>query len=185
MRVILAVTGASGVAYGLELARSLKGQELHTIVTKSAKDIAKEELEDKEKAIQELSTFSTLHDENNFNSPLASGSFLFDAMVICPCSMKTISAIANGYSSNLVSRAADVAIKEGRKLILVPRETPLSPIHLENMLKLSRLGVVILPASPGFYGNPKKITDLVDFIVGRVLDQLSIRNSKYKRWKHA
>ena len=184
MRIILAITGASGVAYGLELARSLKGQQLHTIVTKSAKDIAKVELED-QKPLQELSTFSTLHDENDFNSPLASGSFLFDAMVICPCSMKTLSAIANGYSSNLVSRAADVALKEGRKLILVPRETPLSPIHLENMLRLSRLGVIILPASPGFYGKPKKIADLLDFVVGRVLDQLNIRNSKYRRWKHA
>ena len=185
MRIILAITGASGVAYGLELARSLKGHEVHTIITKPAKEIMKEETENPEKTIVELSKLGTLHDENNFNSPLASGSFLFDAMVICPCSMKTLSAIANGYSSNLVTRAADVALKERRKLILVPRETPFNSIHLENMLKLSRLGVIILPASPGFYGKPKTVTELIDFIVGRVLDQLGIQNEKYKRWKHA
>ncbi len=185
MRIILAITGASGVAYGLELARSLEDHELHIIITKTAKDIIKEEIENPEKTSTELSKLGALHDENNFNSPIASGSFLFDAMVICPCSMKTLSAIANGYSSNIVARAADVALKENRKLILVPRETPLNPIHLENMLKLSRIGVIVLPASPGFYGKPKTVTELIDFIVGKVLDQLNIKNSKYKRWNHA
>ncbi|MFH0818257.1 MAG: UbiX family flavin prenyltransferase [Candidatus Micrarchaeota archaeon] len=185
MRLVLAITGASGISYGLSLARSLKGNELHIIVTKSAKSIIDEELGNPKKILLELSKLGTLHDENSFHSPLASGSFLLDAMVICPCSMKTLSAIANGYSSNLVTRAADVALKEHRKLILVPRETPLSPIHLENMLKLSKFGAVILPASPAFYGKPKSLDELIDFIVGRVLDQLGIKNSKYKRWKHA
>jgi 4-hydroxy-3-polyprenylbenzoate decarboxylase len=184
MRIILAITGASGAIYGLELARSLKGHELHIIATKSAREIMEEEIGGSGKLLSELSKLGTMHDENSFSSPLASGSFIFDAMAICPCSMKTMSAIANGYSSNLVTRAADVSIKERRKLILVARETPLSPIHLENMLKLARLGVIILPASPGFYGKPKAIAELVDFIVGRVLDALGIKNSKYKRWKH-
>jgi 4-hydroxy-3-polyprenylbenzoate decarboxylase len=185
MILILAITGASGAAYGLTLAQSLKGHELHVIVTDSAKKIIDEEIGNKEKLLSELAKLATLHDEHSFDSPLASGSFLFDAMVICPCSMKTLAAIANGYSSNLVARAADVTLKEKRKLILVPRETPLSAIHLENMLKLSRLGVIVLPACPAFYSKPKDIDELVNFVVGRVLDQLGIQNKKYRRWKHA
>jgi 4-hydroxy-3-polyprenylbenzoate decarboxylase len=185
MKIILAITGASGVAYGLELARSLKGHELHMVITSTAKGIMDEEAGGSKPAMAELSKLGTIHDEHSFDSPLASGSFLFDAMVVCPCSMKTLAAIANGYSSNLVARAADVSLKEHRKLILVPRETSLNAIHLENMLKLSKLGVVVLPASPAFYSKPKSINELVNFIVGRVLDQLGIPNKKYKRWKDA
>ncbi len=182
MKIILAITGASGASYSLELARSLKGHELHVIITKSAKEIINSEISRPNQALAELSGLGEIHDEGDFSSPLASGSFVFDAMVVCPCSMKTLSAIANGYSSNLVARAADVALKEHRKLIIVPRETPMSAIHLENMLRLSRLGVVVLPASPAFYGKPKKIEELVGFIVGRVLDSLGIKNEKYARW---
>jgi flavin prenyltransferase len=185
MKIILAITGASGVAYGLALAKELKGHELHLVVSDSAKKIFQDELEDGKKALAELSGLGKVYDNSSFDAPMASGSFLFDAMVVCPCSMKTLSAIANGYSSNLICRAADVALKERRKLILVPRETPLSAIHLENMLKLAKLGVVILPASPGFYGKPKTISELTNFIVGRVLDQLGIANKAYKRWNHA
>lgn len=184
MRIILAITGASGAVYGLSLARSLKGHELHVIVTDSAKKIMDEEMGGSKNPLSELTRLATIHNEHSFDSQLASGSFLFDAMVVCPCSMKTLSAIANGYSSNLVARAADVALKEKRKLILVPRETPLSAIHLENMLKLSQLGVIIMPASPAFYNSPKSIEDMVEFMTGRALDQLGIKNEKFKRWKH-
>jgi 4-hydroxy-3-polyprenylbenzoate decarboxylase len=115
-------------------------------------------------------------------APVASGSNPADAMVVCPCSMGTLAAIAQGMSDNLIERAADVSIKEGRKLILVPRETPFSVIHLENMLKLARLGVVILPPSPGFYTHPSTIEDMVDFVVARILDQLRVPNSLMPRW---
>lgn len=115
-------------------------------------------------------------------APLASGSNPADAMVVCPCTMGTLASIAAGLSQNLIERAADVAIKEGRKLVLVPRETPFSPIHLENMLKLARLGVVILPPSPGFYTHPQTVEDMVDFVVARVLDQIGVPNDLMRRW---
>lgn len=185
MRIVLAITGASGVIYGLELARSLSGHELHIIVTNTAKEVIANELGDLKDALSELSELGKLYDENDFSSPLASGSFLCDATIICPCSMKTLSAVANGYSNNLVARAADIALKEKRKLILVPRETPLSAVHLGNMLKIASIGATILPASPAFYGKPRSIGELIDFIVGRVLDSLGIENKKFKRWGDA
>ena len=117
-----------------------------------------------------------------WTAPIASGSGAPHQMVVCPCSTGTLSAIATGASNNLVERAADVALKEGRKLILVPREAPFSAIHLENMLKLARLGVVILPAAPGFYHQPQSIDDLVDFIVARILDQLGLPQTLVPRW---
>ena len=115
-------------------------------------------------------------------APIASGSNPPDAMVVCPCTMGTLASIAAGLADKLIERAADVVIKEGRKLILVPRETPFSPIHLENMLKLARLGVVILPANPGFYHHPQSVQDLVDFVVARVLDQLAVPHQLLPRW---
>ncbi|MFH1447936.1 MAG: UbiX family flavin prenyltransferase [Candidatus Micrarchaeota archaeon] len=184
MRIVLGITGASGVIYGLSLAKALRAHELHIILSDSSKKLIEEEVGDTKRQIRELSKHARIHDDGSFDSPLASGSFVFDAMVICPCTMKTLSAIANGYSENLLCRAADVALKEHRKLILVPRETPINAIHIENMLKLSRLGTVILPASPAFYPKPKKISDVVDFIVGRILDQLNVTHKKYLGWKH-
>jgi 4-hydroxy-3-polyprenylbenzoate decarboxylase len=115
-------------------------------------------------------------------APVASGSNPADAMVVCPCSMGTLASIALGTSDNLIERAADVSIKEGRKLVLVPRETPLSAIHLEHMLKLARLGVVILPPAPGFYSHPQTVQDMVDFIVARILDQLAVPHQLMARW---
>jgi len=115
-------------------------------------------------------------------SPAASGSNPADAMVVCPCTMGTLAGIAQGLSDNLIERAADVTLKEGRKLVLVPRETPFSAIHLENMLKLARLGVVILPPNPGFYHHPQSVSDIVDFVVARILDHLGVAHELMPRW---
>ncbi len=121
-------------------------------------------------------------DEDNMYAPIASGSIAIDAMVVIPCSMKTLAAIANGFASNLIERAADVTLKERRELIIVPREMPLSAIHLKNMLTLAELGCHIIPAMPAFYHHPKKIQDMVDFVVGRVLDSMGIENELSPRW---
>ena len=123
-----------------------------------------------------------MYGRDEWFAPVASGSNAPDAMVVCPCTMGTLAAIAQGLASKLIERAADVVIKEGRKLILVPRETPFSPIHLENMLRLARAGVVILPPSPGFYHRPQRVDDLVDFVVARILDQLAVPHALMARW---
>jgi len=121
-------------------------------------------------------------DEDNMQAPIASGSIKVDAMIVIPCSMKTLASVANGFASNLIERAADVTLKEKRKLIIVPRETPLSAIHLRNMLTLAELGCHIIPAMPAFYHHPKRVSDMVDFIVGRVLDSMEIANDLSPRW---
>jgi 4-hydroxy-3-polyprenylbenzoate decarboxylase len=123
------------------------------------------------------------YDPDDLTTAINSGSCRFESMVIAPCTMKTLSAISNGYASNAVTRAADVALKERRNLIIIPRETPLRSVHLENMLNISREGGVILPAMPGFYHKPEKIQDMVDFIVGKILDILKIDNHLYQRWQ--
>ena len=173
MKVLIGITGASGITYASRLIEVLreKGIDTDCIASDAAKKIAK----------HEGVKFDCLA-EDDIEASFASGSFHVDAMVIVPCSMKTLSAVATGYASNLITRSADVMIKEGRKLVLVPRETPLSPIHLENMLKLSRIGVAILPAMPAFYPKPEKIEDMVDFIVGKILDNLGIENNMFQRW---
>jgi 4-hydroxy-3-polyprenylbenzoate decarboxylase len=192
----LAITGASGAAYALRLLEVLLGQgeavDLMVsapghIVISMETDIS---LPGRPAEIQRFlgEHFSAaggqlrVFGREEWTAPVASGSSAPRAMVVCPCTTGTLAGIAAGSSQNLIERAADVAIKEGRKLILVPRETPFSAIHLENMLRLARLGVVILPPNPGFYQKPGSIDDLVDFVVARILDQLGVANDLSPRW---
>lgn len=181
--IVVAITGASGVIYGVRLLEVLKELGEHTtlLITEPAKIILEYEMGINEAKLEKLV-------DRNFNpkdltTDINSGSCRFQSMVIVPCTMKTVSAIANGYASNAITRTADVALKEKRNLILVPRETPLRPVHLENMLKISREGCTILPAMPAFYHQPEKMEDLVDFVVGKILDSLKIDNHLFKRWK--
>jgi len=181
MKLVIAVTGASGIIYAENFLKATKKHkiETHLIITESAKKVAKHE----NIKIEKFESLTNHHyDPNDLEAPISSGSYKIDAMVIIPCSMKTVGALAHGYTENLVTRAADVQLKEKRKLILVPRETPLHAIHLENMAKLGQNGVVILPAMPGFYHNPKTIEELADFISGKILDQLEIKNDQFTRW---
>ncbi len=191
---VVAMTGASGAIYGLTLLRELvrARQKIHFVISPDGLTVLREETgvvwePDEEGLNRDLrrhfpGSRITAYDPRNFYAPIASGSALTDGMVIAPCSMKTIAGIASGYSASLIERAADVTIKERRPLVLVPRETPLSAIHLENLHRLSLLGVTILPAMPGFYQKPKTIEDLANFVVGRILDNLKIRHNLYPRW---
>lgn len=194
--VILGITGASGVQYGIRLLEQLltQGHRVYLLVTRAAHVVISMETELSWPAsTHELSKQLCLRygvdndqlkvcGESEWASPIASGSSDVDAMVVCPCSMGTLSSIATGASGNLLERAADVVLKERRKLILVPRETPFSDIHLENMLKLSRMSAVILAANPGFYNKPQSLEDIVDFMVARILDHLEIKQSLQPRW---
>lgn len=181
MRIVLGVTGASGAIYGVRLAAELQkaGAELTIVVSDAAKQVLTAEVPE---GLKQLERSGRLLSEHDLDADISSGSTKTDVTVICPCSMKTLSAIANGYAHNLISRNADVAIKEQRKLVLVVREMPLNAIHLENMLKLAKLGVVILPASPGFYHKPKTVDDLVNHVVGKVMDALGIESNLFERW---
>lgn len=197
--ITLALSGASGMAYGLRLLECLLAANLrvYLLVSQAAHVVAKQELGvalparpgDLEKQLTEslqaregqLRVFG----REDWNAPVASGSNPADAMVVCPCSMGTLAAIAHGLSDNLIERAADVMLKEQRKLILVPREAPFSTLHLENMLKLSRMNAVILPANPGFYHRPESVEDIIDFVVARILDQLGVPHTLMARWGEA
>ena len=183
---IVAITGASGVIYGIRLLEVLAEQKLpvELVISDTAKIVMREELGiDMTYPTSEVGLgLRHIHDFHDFTAPIASGSYPTEGMVVVPCSMGTLGAIASGLSQNLIHRAADCTIKEGRKLILVPRETPLSAIHLENMLKLSRLGVRIVPAMPAFYSGQQSVGELIDFMVGKVLDQMSIPHALYPRW---
>ncbi len=180
MRTIVAVTGASGAAYAETLLRALKG-DVELILTHDAETVIAEELGVSPDAFRKLATESFAADD--LSAPAASGSHRFDAMVIVPCSGTTLAKIAHGIADNLVTRAAAVALKEGRKLVLVPRETPLSLIQLENLVAVTRAGAIVLPAMPGFYHRPQEVQDLVDFVVARILDQIGVDHKLAARWK--
>ncbi|HID61010.1 MAG TPA: UbiX family flavin prenyltransferase [Hadesarchaea archaeon] len=183
MHLIVAITGSSGVIYGVKLLEVCKkfGIETDLIISKPAETLLELELKRKVADIRRLVTRS--YSPDDMTAPMSSGSYEVDGMVIVPCSMKTLGAIANGVTTDLISRAADVTLKQNRPLVLVPRETPLNLIHLENMVKLRRAGATILVAAPAFYHEPKGISDLVDFIAGRILEILDFDHKLYRRWK--
>lgn len=194
--IAVALTGASGMAYGLRLVECLlqAGANVQLLYSQVAQIVAKQEMDialpsrPAEVATVLAQRFGAtpgrlaVYGREEWFAPLASGSNPPAAMVICPCTMGTLAAIACGLADNLVERAADVVMKEGRKLILVPRETPLSVIHLENMLKLARAGAVILPANPGFYHRPRSVQEVVDFVVARILDHVGVPHALIRRW---
>jgi len=179
--MLVAITGASGAILGIKFLEELKKLEIETelIISEKAEIIIKTETEYDIKEVRELAIKN--YEVNDLTAAPASGSYKVDKMVVIPCSMKTLAAVANGYSDNLISRVADVMIKERRRLILVVRETPLNAIHLENMLKLTRLGVVIFPPIPSFYHKPQNVDDIVKHTIGRIFDQAEI-NIDIKRW---
>ena len=178
-RFLVAVTGASGAAYARRLVEAL-GKRAEVIISRDAEEVLQVELGIAASDLAGEAAAAYL--DRDLAAAPASGSHPFEAMVVVPCSGTTLAKIAAGIADNLVTRAAAVALKEQRKLILVPRETPVSAITLENMLKLARLGVVILPASPGFYGKHDTVDDLVDFVVARILDHLGVRHALGPRW---
>jgi 4-hydroxy-3-polyprenylbenzoate decarboxylase len=194
--VTLGFTGASGMAYGLRLLECLLGAGVRValVYSQAAQIVAKQELDvvlparaqDARTALLErcgaAAELLQVYGREDWYAPMASGSSAADAMVVCPCSMGTLAAIATGLADNLIERAADVMLKERRTLVLVPRETPCSLIHLENMARAARAGAVILPANPGFYHRPQRVEDLVDFVVARILDQLGVPNEISARW---
>jgi len=197
--ITLAITGASGSAYGLRLLQSLLDakRQVYLLLSRPGQMVIKMETGlDLPNTPTDIQIYLSKHFQagdgqlrvfgrEQWTAPVASGSNPPEAMVVCPCTTSTLSSIACGASNNLLERAADVMLKEQRKLILVVRETPFSAIHLENMLKLARLGVVIMPASPGFYNKPQSIDEIVDFMVARVLDQLGVEHKLTSRWGEA
>lgn len=182
MRLVVAITGASGVIYGIRLLQALQELKIETHLILTAWGARTVEIETDETVDDVRSLATKVYEDSNMAAAISSGSFRVDGMAIVPCSMKTLASIANGFDDSLVSRAAGVCIKEQRKLVLVPRETPLSRIHLENMAKIAGVGAVILPAMPGFYHRPGNVDDLIDHVVGKVLDQFGIDHNLFKRW---
>jgi len=183
VRLILGITGASGVIYGKRLLEVLHDEniETHLVISRTAERIIKHELSMVKKDLENLASY--VYEDDDWDCQIVSGSFKTDGMIIVPCSMKTLAGIASGYSDNVILRAADVTLKEKRKLVLVPRETPLSAIHLRNMLELAEQSVLIVPAMPAFYHKPKSINEVVDFVVGKILDLLDIEHALYVRWQ--
>lgn len=182
-KIVIGFSGASGIIYGIRLLEVLHSINIQTFLIVS--EWAKKNIEiETDKTLEYVKSLSSINYDNfKLDASVSSGSFLHDGMVIVPCSMKSLSSIANGYDDTLISRAASVTLKESRKLILVPRETPLSRIHLENMIKLQDAGAIILPAMPGFYHKPSTIDEIVDHLVGKILDQLKIKHDLFRRWK--
>lgn len=189
-RYVLAITGASGSLLGIRLLEELlKTSLVHLVISTNTFQLIKDETgidwgKDTQSKVRDYFNTDRLyfHEDKNMYAPIASGSFKTDGMFVVPCSMKTLSGIANGYANNLIERAADVTIKESRPLLLSPREMPFSAIHLENMLKLARIGVKIAPPVPAFYQQPKKLEDIIDFITGKILDSFGIEHGLFKRW---
>ncbi len=192
-RYTVGLTGASGIIYGITLIRELllAGFEVHVIVSQAAELVLNQEQgwQQGENAAQALNSLQDRypqlirHDNQNIAAPIASGSYLTEAMIILPCTMATLSALAQGSSNSLIERAADVMLKENRPLIVVPRETPLSIIHIRNMLLLAEAGGRIVPAMPAFYHHPQRVQDLVDFMVGKILDMLKVPNKMFIRYE--
>lgn len=182
-RVIVGITGASGSAYAVRLLEVLNdfNIEVHAVVTDSGWQVLEHECGLNKADI--AGRVHRLYPINQIGAGIASGSFIIDAMVVVPGSMRTIGSLASGVTDTLLTRAADVMLKEGRPLMLVPRETPLHAIHLENMLKLARAGAIILPAAPGFYHKPQTVADLVDMLVGKILDRLGLKADLFTRWQ--
>lgn len=194
--ITLALTGASGMPYAMRLLESLlaAGHRVYLVYSQAAQFVAAQEMDlnlpaktaEAHRLLvertgcnpEQLRVFA----REDWNAPIASGTGAADAMVVCPCTMGALAAIANGLSDNLIERAADVMLKEGRKLILVPRETPFSAIHLENMLKLARMGAIMLAPNPGFYHRPKGVDDIVGFVVAKILDQLGVEHRLVEKW---
>ena len=182
-RIVLAISGASGAIYGIRAAEVLRADrsiELHLIVSAGARATIEYETDRSAADVLKLADF--VHDEKDLTAPIASGSFLTHAMLVAPCSVRTMSGIANALDENLVVRAADVHLKERRKLVLMVRETPLNANHLRLMHELTLAGAVILPPVPGFYHRPKTLMDLVDHSVGKALDQLGVEHALFERW---
>ncbi|HEY6950256.1 MAG TPA: UbiX family flavin prenyltransferase [Nitrososphaeraceae archaeon] len=182
-KIVVGFSGASGVIYGIRLLEVLNSINMQTYLIIS--EWAKRNIEiETNKTLEYVKSLSSVNYDNfKLDAAVSSGSFVHDGMVIVPCSMKSLSSIANGYDDTLISRAASVTLKESRTLILVPRETPLSRIHLENMIKLQDAGAIILPAMPGFYHKPSTIDEIIDHLVGKILDQLKIKHELFTRWK--
>lgn len=183
MNIIIAITGATGVVYGIRLLEVLKEtkHKRHLVISPWGEKNIKIETDYTIKKVKSLATYN--YSYYNLGALIASGSFLSDAMIVIPCSMKTLSAIASGYTDNLINRAVDVILKEKRKLIIVPRETPLNIIHLQNMITVANVGGIILPPIPAFYYNPKSVDDVINHTIGKILDQLNIKNEFFFRWR--
>lgn len=182
MRIIVGITGASGAIFGVRTLQALRGLQIetHLVTSRWARATLLQETGLSVDQVAELA--SVVHAGENLAASISSGSFKTDGMIIAPCSMKTLAAIRSGYSDNLISRAADVILKERRRLVLLTRESPLSEIHLENMLALTRMGAVIFPPVPSFYNAPQTLDDMVRYIVGRVLDQFGLELPDMSRW---
>ena len=182
MKIVVAITGASGAILGIRLLETLreKDVESHLVISRMAEKTIKAELGIDLDQVKLMATH--YYEPEGIDARISSGSFKHDGMAIIPCSMKTVAAIANGYTSELISRASDVTLKEKRRLVIVPRETPLNIIHLRNMLRLAEAGAVILPPMPAFYTKPRNVDDIISYIVGKVLDILNIPHNLFVRW---
>ncbi|MEJ2685321.1 MAG: UbiX family flavin prenyltransferase [Candidatus Sulfobium sp.] len=194
-RYVMAITGATGPVIGLRVLRSLAGAfDVHLVISTQSFSIIRDETGldltggaegDIQAGVRAACGSDDIYyyDERNFEAPISSGSFITEGMCVVPCSMKTLAGIAGGYANSLTERAADVTIKEGRPLLLSPREMPFSAIHIGNMLKLSRMGVKIAPPVVGFYHKPETVDDIIDFIAGKILDAIGVQHDLYRRWK--